>query len=139
MEPPCDLPAEIPSPNVPTAITRKQAKAAGAPAQLRETHTQVGKASSRRYGQSEVSWPWTGRDSCTRTLAERLVEGYLEPGEEMQLRIDQTLTHDATLTLAYLQADAIGTLPRRPSSLLPMRTRTCFKSGSRTPTTIVFL
>ena len=47
------------------------------------------------------------------TLAEKiieshLVEGSLEREEEIAIRIDQTLTQDATGTLAYLQFEALG-------------------------------
>lgn len=37
-----------------------------------------------------------------------LVSGAMVPGEEIALRIDQTLSQDATGTLAYLQFEAIG-------------------------------
>jgi aconitate hydratase len=48
-----------------------------------------------------------------QTLAEKLIEQHLlegdaTPGDEIALRIDQTLTQDATGTLAYLQFEAIG-------------------------------
>ena len=47
------------------------------------------------------------------TLAEKiiqnhLVSGTMEPGKEIALRIDQTLTQDATGTMAYLQFEALG-------------------------------
>jgi aconitate hydratase len=40
-----------------------------------------------------------------------LVSGEMQPGEEIALRIDQTLSQDATGTLSYLQFEAIG-VPR---------------------------
>ena len=43
-----------------------------------------------------------------KILAEHLVEGRLAPGEEIGIRIDQTLTQDATGTLAYLMFEAMG-------------------------------
>ncbi len=43
-----------------------------------------------------------------KILKEHLVEGELTPGEEIGLRIDQTLTQDATGTLCYLQFEAMG-------------------------------
>ena len=46
-----------------------------------------------------------------KILADHLVSGTLEPGAEIQLRIDQTLTQDATGTMAYLQFEALG-VPR---------------------------
>ncbi|NLA95710.1 MAG: hypothetical protein GX838_02540, partial [Clostridiaceae bacterium] len=47
------------------------------------------------------------------TLAEKiihthLVEGKAVSGNEIALRIDQTLTQDATGTMAFLQLEAMG-------------------------------
>lgn len=44
-------------------------------------------------------------------IASHLVSGTMTPGEEIALRIDQTLSQDATGTLSYLQFEAIG-VPR---------------------------
>ena len=41
-------------------------------------------------------------------IREHLVRGELIPGAEIAIRIDQTLTQDATGTLAYLQFEALG-------------------------------
>jgi aconitate hydratase len=47
--------------------------------------------------------------SVTETiLGKHLVEGDLVPGSEIAIRIDHTLTQDATGTLAYLQFEALG-------------------------------
>ncbi len=43
-----------------------------------------------------------------KILEEHLVEGKFEPGEEIAIRLDQTLTQDATGTMAYLQFEAMG-------------------------------
>ncbi|HOB29132.1 MAG: aconitate hydratase [Dethiobacteria bacterium] len=43
-----------------------------------------------------------------KILKEHLLSGRLEPGEEIAIRIDQTLTQDATGTLAYLQFERLG-------------------------------
>ncbi len=43
-----------------------------------------------------------------RVIESHLVEGKAEPGSEIGLRIDQTLTQDATGTLVMLQLEAIG-------------------------------
>ena len=52
------------------------------------------------------------KQNLTRKLiAEHLLSGEMVPGEEIGLRIDQTLTQDATGTLAYLMFEAMG-LPR---------------------------
>ena len=46
-----------------------------------------------------------------KLIQSHLVSGTLAPGEEIALRIDQTLSQDATGTLAYLQFEATG-VPR---------------------------
>ncbi len=46
-----------------------------------------------------------------KIIADHLVSGETKPGEEIALRIDQTLTQDVTGTMAYLQFEAIG-VPR---------------------------
>jgi aconitate hydratase len=43
-----------------------------------------------------------------KILAAHLVEGELTPGNEIAIRIDQTLTQDATGTMAYLQFESMG-------------------------------
>ena len=43
-----------------------------------------------------------------KILQNHLLSGKLEPGEEIAIRIDQTLTQDATGTMAYLQFEAMG-------------------------------
>ncbi|MCK4476640.1 MAG: hypothetical protein KAU16_07925, partial [Methanophagales archaeon] len=43
-----------------------------------------------------------------KIINEHIVEGEMAPGEEVALKIDQTLTQDATGTMAYLQFEAIG-------------------------------
>ncbi len=43
-----------------------------------------------------------------KIIREHLVEGELEAGSEIGLRVDQTLTQDATGTMAYLQFEAVG-------------------------------
>jgi aconitate hydratase len=46
-----------------------------------------------------------------KLIKSHLVSGDMTPGEEIALRIDQTLSQDATGTLSYLQFEAIG-VPR---------------------------
>ncbi len=46
-----------------------------------------------------------------KILEQHLVSGTLRSGQEIQIRIDQTLTQDATGTMAYLQFEALG-VPR---------------------------
>jgi aconitase (EC 4.2.1.3) len=43
-----------------------------------------------------------------KILESHLVSGKLVPGEEIAIKIDQTLTQDATGTMAYLQFEAMG-------------------------------
>ncbi len=43
-----------------------------------------------------------------KILEKHLVKGKLIPGEEIGIKIDQTLTQDATGTMAYLQFEAMG-------------------------------
>ena len=44
-----------------------------------------------------------------KILANHLVSGSGVPGEPAAIRIDQTLTQDATGTMAYLELEAMGT------------------------------
>ena len=43
-----------------------------------------------------------------KILREHLVDGSYEPGKEIGIKIDQTLTQDATGTMAYLQFESMG-------------------------------
>ena len=43
-----------------------------------------------------------------KILDAHLLSGSLKPGEEISIRIDQTLTQDSTGTMAYLQFEAMG-------------------------------
>ncbi|HUW40128.1 MAG TPA: aconitate hydratase [Rectinemataceae bacterium] len=55
--------------------------------------------------------------SLTRKVLEpHLVEGEWKPGGEIGIRVDQTLTQDATGTMAYLQFEALG-VPRVKTEL----------------------
>jgi aconitate hydratase len=49
-----------------------------------------------------------GKNIVQKILDEHLVEGKPVPGTEVGIRIDQTLTQDATGTMAYLQFEALG-------------------------------
>jgi len=51
-----------------------------------------------------------------KILSAHLVSGELKPGTEIGIRIDQTLTQDATGTMSYLQFEAIG-IPRVKTDL----------------------
>ncbi len=49
-----------------------------------------------------------GMNVTQKILSSHLVGGDLVPGREIAIRIDQTLTQDATGTMAYLQFEAMG-------------------------------
>ena len=49
-----------------------------------------------------------GRTVTEKIIAAHLVEGEMRPGEQIAITIDQTLTQDATGTMAYLEFEAIG-------------------------------
>ncbi|MDD2994144.1 MAG: aconitate hydratase [Pygmaiobacter sp.] len=51
-----------------------------------------------------------------KIIAAHLVDGEMAPGGEIGLRIDQTLTQDATGTMAYLEFEAMG-IPRVKTEL----------------------
>ena len=48
-----------------------------------------------------------GKTLAYKILENHLVEGTLEPGEEIKIKIDQTLTQDSTGTMVYLQLEAM--------------------------------
>ena len=49
-----------------------------------------------------------GRNIAEKLISAHLVGGSMEPGAEAALRIDQTLTQDATGTMAYLEFESMG-------------------------------
>ncbi|HSQ53312.1 MAG TPA: aconitate hydratase [Acidobacteriota bacterium] len=49
-----------------------------------------------------------GKSITQKIIEKHLVEGKFEPGKEIAIKIDQTLTQDATGTMAYLQFEAMG-------------------------------
>ncbi len=49
-----------------------------------------------------------GKNIVEKILAQHLVSGTMTPGSEIAIRIDQTLTQDATGTMAYLQFESMG-------------------------------
>lgn len=52
-----------------------------------------------------------GQTLAHKIIAAHLVEGEMSPGHEIALKIDQTLTQDATGTMVWLEFEAMG-LPR---------------------------
>ncbi|MFW9780987.1 MAG: aconitate hydratase [Candidatus Heimdallarchaeota archaeon] len=57
-----------------------------------------------------------GKTLTEKILEQHLVEGILEKGTDISIKIDQTLTQDATGTMAYLQFEAMG-IPRVQTEL----------------------
>ena len=57
-----------------------------------------------------------GLTIAQKIIKEHLVSGEMIPGEEIALRIDQTLTQDATGTMAYLEFETMG-VPRVKTDL----------------------
>ena len=55
--------------------------------------------------------PELGIHHCTKIIKSHLLSGEMTVGNEIGLRIDQTLTQDATGTMAYLEFEAMG-VPR---------------------------
>ncbi len=49
-----------------------------------------------------------GKTIAQKIIASHLVSGDMTPGSEVALHIDQTLTQDATGTMAYLELEAMG-------------------------------
>jgi aconitate hydratase len=49
-----------------------------------------------------------GMTITEKILSKHIVEGNSEKGKEVGIKIDQTLTQDATGTMAYLQFEAMG-------------------------------
>ncbi len=49
-----------------------------------------------------------GKGIVQKILEKHIVEGKWEPGKEIAIKIDHTLTQDATGTMAYLQFEAMG-------------------------------
>src|SRR5205809_5964206 len=48
------------------------------------------------------------RNVAQKLIAEHVVDGEMTPGHEIGIRIDQTLTQDATGTLVMLELEAMG-------------------------------
>lgn len=57
-----------------------------------------------------------GKTLTEKILEQHLVEGSLQKGSDISIKIDQTLTQDATGTMAYLQFEAMG-IPRVQTEL----------------------
>ena len=49
-----------------------------------------------------------GKTIAQKIIASHLISGEMVPGREIALKIDQTLTQDATGTMAYLEFETMG-------------------------------
>lgn len=49
-----------------------------------------------------------GKNVSQKLIEAHLVSGKMVPGEEISLKIDQTLTQDATGTMVMLELEALG-------------------------------
>ena len=49
-----------------------------------------------------------GYNIAQKLIKDHLVSGKMIPGTEISIKVDQTLTQDATGTVAYLQFEAMG-------------------------------
>ncbi len=59
------------------------------------------------------------KNAIQKLIESHLVEGRMEPGEEIALKIDQTLTQDVTGTMAMLEFEAMGMARVRAPTLRP--------------------
>ena len=57
-----------------------------------------------------------GKTLTQKIIAAHLLSGDMTPGSEISLKIDQTLTQDATGTMAYLEFETMG-IPRVKTEL----------------------
>lgn len=57
-----------------------------------------------------------GENLTQKIIKDHLISGDMEPGKPIAIRIDQTITQDATGTMAYLQFEALG-IPRVKTEL----------------------
>ena len=73
-----------------------------------------------------------------KILAAHLVEGDASKDTELGIRIDQTLTQDATGTMAYLQFESMGVNRVKTDVSVSYVDHNTVQIGLRTPTTMTF-
>ena len=76
-----------------------------------------------------------GYNLAEKIIKEHLVSGSMKPGEEAALRIDQTLTQDATGTMAYLEFEAMGLDRVKTELSVAYVDHNTLQSALKTPTT----
>ena len=85
---------------------------------------------------SEKRRSFMGLTIAEKILSAHLVDGKLTKGSEIGLKIDQTLTQDATGTMAYLEFEAMG-IDRVRSPVLKMPTTTALSVRSQKSTAFI--
>jgi aconitate hydratase len=55
------------------------------------------------------------KNLAEKVISKHLIDGRMEPGEQIGVSIDYTLTQDSTGTLTYLEFEAMGVLESRRS------------------------
>jgi len=80
-----------------------------------------------------------GRNVAQKLIEEHLVTGEMHPGEEIGLRIDQTLTQDATGTLVMLELEAMGLERVRTEASVQYVDHNLIQSDHKNPDDHLFL
>lgn len=62
-----------------------------------------------------------GQTIAQKIIAKHLVSGEMKAGKEIALKIDQTLTQDATGTMAYLEFESRASTASRHGTLRGIR------------------
>jgi len=63
------------------------------------------------YTKTAKTKPAAGLTLAQKIIKAHLISGDMTPGSDVALKIDQTLTQDATGTMAYLEFETMG-IPR---------------------------
>lgn len=72
-----------------------------------------------------------GLSLAMKILKNHLLKGELKAGQEIAIKIDQTLTQDSTGTMAYLQLEAMDIEDVATEILLPTSITISFKQDLR--------
>lgn len=81
----------------------------------------------------------TARNVAQKLIADHLVDGEMTPGEEVALRIDQTLTQDATGTMVMLELEAMDLAYRRTDVSVQYVDHNLLQTDNRNPDDHLFL
>lgn len=79
------------------------------------------------------------RTVAEKLIAEHLVEGELQPGREIAIRFDQTLTQDATGTLVMQALEAMGVRTARTGKSVQYVDHNLLQEDNRNPEDHIFL